>query len=569
MNPDEVKLQRFNTLNLSVTPPKIIPESAPKGYRLHGVDSIEIPLDESHWYGLGAVRNQRLPLEKISIPRGKLLTADPITPGMGESGFLGAVEPFWFNSAGFGIYVESDKLIEFSFNAPVEHPTERMTRPFSAKDVQTDGKLKIYGDDLSLRIFHCINAREVVEEFYKSINHPAPPPLELFERPLWSTWAHFKNEINEANVGNFANEIVENNFACSVFGIDAKWQAEFGDTSFDSSKFPDPQALIEKIHDLGFGVSLWNIPFIAETSEHYPDAISAGLVLTDKDDGTPYAGRWWEGKAAFLNLSDPRALEWHIDNLIRLAESVKVDGFKFDAGESGFYMDKSLEGSITMLPQHLSRSYVKKIAESFPWSDTRTACRTQDESVLLRHWDKASNWSFQNGLASCITQSITLNLLGYKYNFPDMIGGNEGKKVTEELMIRWTQAVAPMPVIQFSIPPWKFGKTCSNICLKYARLHCEFASKSLEIAASGLPIVRPLWWVAPGDENALCCEDQYMIGNDLIAAPVIQESAVSRDIYLPAGSWKNYWDKKEVFEGPIQLKDFPAPIDVLPLFERV
>jgi alpha-glucosidase (family GH31 glycosyl hydrolase) len=70
--------------------------------------------------------------------------------------------------------------------------------------------------------------------------------------------------------------------------------------------------------------------------------------------------------------------------------------------------------------------------------------------------------------------------------------------------------------------------------------------------------VRPLWWITPGDEHALTAADQYLIGDDLLVAPVIEPGAESRDIYLPEGTWRNYWQRGQVFTGGQWITDFPA-----------
>jgi alpha-glucosidase (family GH31 glycosyl hydrolase) len=214
---------------------------------------------------------------------------------------------------------------------------------------------------------------------------------------------------------------------------------------------------------------------------------------------------------------------------------------------------------------------VAHAARYFPWSDTRSGWRNQAAPMLFRQWDKSSAWGFDNGLASCITQALTLNLLGYSFSFPDMVGGNlyGSQIVTAELMIRWAQAVAPMPLIQFSLAPWDYGEECARLCARYSRLHEELAARNIALARQRAPIVRPVWWIAPQDEAALTCDDAYLIGDDLLVAPVITEGARQRDIYLPPGQWRSYWHHGEVHQGGAWLHAYPAPLDTLPLFERV
>jgi alpha-glucosidase (family GH31 glycosyl hydrolase) len=142
---------------------------------------------------------------------------------------------------------------------------------------------------------------------------------------------------------------------------------------------------------------------------------------------------------------------------------------------------------------------------------------------------------------------------------------------TAELMIRWTQLNALMPVMQFSITPWQFGEECAELCLRYTKLHLEFTPLFEQLAkaaaASGEPLVRPVFFLAPDDPAALDCDQQFLLGDDLLAAPVVEKGARKRDIYFPPGVWRNHWTD-DIYEGPQTLQDFPAPLDMLPLFHR-
>jgi alpha-glucosidase (family GH31 glycosyl hydrolase) len=143
---------------------------------------------------------------------------------------------------------------------------------------------------------------------------------------------------------------------------------------------------------------------------------------------------------------------------------------------------------------------------------------------------------------------------------------------TGELMIRWTQLNALMPVMQFSITPWQFGEECANICRRYTELHREFTGLfeelSIQTTKTGEPIIKPVFWLAPHDSRALTCDDQFLVGDELLVAPVVYSCQRERNIYLPPGYWQDYWSE-EIHEGPTNLEEYPAPLDILPIFKRV
>jgi alpha-glucosidase (family GH31 glycosyl hydrolase) len=136
-------------------------------------------------------------------------------------------------------------------------------------------------------------------------------------------------------------------------------------------------------------------------------------------------------------------------------------------------------------------------------------------------------------------------------------------------MIRWTQLNALMQIMQFSIAPWEFGEECSRICRQYAQLHLEFTPQLQEAARetikTGAPVIRPVSWLAPQDEGALLCDGQFLVGENILVAPVVEKGGRKRDVYLPTGRWKDYWTN-QIYQGPVILDDYPAPLDILPIF---
>jgi alpha-glucosidase (family GH31 glycosyl hydrolase) len=177
-------------------------------------------------------------------------------------------------------------------------------------------------------------------------------------------------------------------------------------------------------------------------------------------------------------------------------------------------------------------------------------------------------------MASIITGTLALGLVGYPFVLPDTIGGNwfVGPEADRELFIRWTQANAALLTMQFSYAPWDYDEETAQICQRFAVLHQTLAP--LRIAAAeqavrtGQPPIRPIFWQDPSDPIAQVITDAFMLGDTLLVAPVVQRGAVSRDIYLPRGRWRDYWSDAH-YEGGRWLMQFPAPLPVLPLFVRV
>jgi len=136
-----------------------------------------------------------------------------------------------------------------------------------------------------------------------------------------------------------------------------------------------------------------------------------------------------------------------------------LDSFKFDAGETSWLpKPRVLSGPLDQQPNVYTVNYVESVSEFGPLTEVRTGFGTQEVPLFVRMVDKDSRWGINNGLRSVVTTLLAMNLAGYPYVLPDMIGGNNynGEAVSKELFVRWLQASTFMPSLQFSFVPWDF-----------------------------------------------------------------------------------------------------------------
>ena len=158
------------------------------------------------------------------------------------------------------------------------------------------------------------------------------------------------------------------------------------------------------------------------------------------------------------------------------------------------------------------------------------------------------------------------------------VGGNGyGLTITQtrlpeqELYIRWLQLNILLPAIQFSFPPWlykdeqviRIARHCLNIRHQFRSNLVAAAQQSV---ANGIPMIRPLWFVDPHDIYAQLCDTEYMLGDDLLVAPVLDEGVRNWRIYLPQGHWKLI-SNEHIYEGT-QFHVLPVTIEDIPIFER-
>jgi len=431
-------------------------------------------------------------------------------------------------------------------------------------------------------------------------------------------------EVDQAKVEGFADEITRNGFPRSHMEIDDRWSIAYGDFEFDSFKFPDAAGMIRRLHQQGFSVTVWIIPFAEPSSRAFAEGAAAGHWLRGSD-GRPQEVTWWQGRGVLLNVSDSRALDWFEARLRRLMADTGVDGFKFDAGEGDFVpsSDKSM-GHDPPGRNSYARLWAQFASRFGGAGEVRAAHASQDVSIWVREFDKESVWGEANGLMSLVTTALQLGVIGYPWVLPDMVGGNAynaaitqpavdsdnsvhagvgehageangpsgkspgatddvtdvtseteeapdtfwfGSLPEEELYTRWCFANALLPAVQFSIAPWQYGASTTAACrqaLDLRKLHLPLLEElSMSAVRTGAPIVRPLWWLDPLDPNCQAIGDEFLLGNSTLVAPVLRKSAVKRDIYLPRGKWAT---KGRIYEGPTWLYAYAVPQDDLAIF---
>jgi hypothetical protein len=130
-----------------------------------------------------------------------------------------------------------------------------------------------------------------------------------------------------------------------------------------------------------------------------------------------------------------------------------------------------------------------------------------------------------------------------------------------------------MPIMQFSYGPWQFSEAAQKIIRRFAFMHGKLWPSHLKslverAMATGKPIWSPLFYVFPEDETTYLIRDEFMVGDSLLVAPVVEPGVRQRDVYLPEGRWRDFWSEK-VLEGGRTLRDHPAPLETIPVFERI
>ena len=580
-NSSNICLQWPNDRRLTVTSEVIGFEQDVQCYNINwqAIDSQDQVLTDcfdigsSHWYGGYQDTNQYWPFERNSLNQSDYLSHDGFYPGIGN-----VLERYFVSSTGIGIFVDNDVPLYFSLNRPKQGQMCFTAKYTPSPYLNPTNKLP------SLKYTVCDSRNVKVTHIAMSeMFIPRPtgiPHADVFRYPIWSTWAQYHYDINQVNVLQYAKDIKHYNFTCAQVEIDDVWTPHYGDYEFDTAKFPNAAQMIADIKKLGYNVTVWVHPFFNNDGEGFREAEAKGYLVKKFNSDTAELTSWWNGETSgILDVSNTEAVTWFLGKMEHLRTEYGVDSFKFDAGEINWMPSSYSVANMTENPSDMyPREYVKMAAKADLTNrqEVRSAYRSQDLPIFVRQMDKRSTWTGEGSFETVIPGALTLGIIGYPFVLPDMVGGNAyGTNYPDaELYIRWMQVNAFLPGLQLSIVPWEFDENVINLSRKYAELHSQIADSLIDFAIkavqTGNPIIRPLWWINPENETALTCNDQFLLGDRYLVAPIIKQNARSRDIFIPSGRWLDMLHGNgTVITGPTMLTDYRVELEDLAYFQNM
>lgn len=402
------------------------------------------------------------------------------------------------------------------------------------------------------------------------------PPEEFLRSPQYNTWIELTYNQNQKDILAYAHAIVDNGFPTdAVLMIDDNWQNYYGNFDFKPDRFPDPKAMSDELHRLGFKVMVWVCPFISPDSMEYRMLRDKGYLVKRPDSDLPAVLEWWNGQSAMLDMSNPEAYDWFVKTLRTVQTKYGVDGFKLDAGDGRYYPKDKIRVFDGKSYGTLHSELWARLGMDFPYNEFRACWKMAGTQLVQRLHDKDYSW--EKGVAYLLPAMLASSMTGHLFVCPDMIGGGEFKtflnvdpaKFDQDLIVRSAQIHALMPMMQFSVAPWRIlDKEHLACCLKAANLHREFGDYIVNTGRDGSkdcePIIRPMEYSFPGQgfETVL---DQYMLGDDYLVAPMTTPG-YSREVKLPKGRWIDELGRK--YKGG-KTYTIDVPIDRLPYFKKL
>lgn len=354
----------------------------------------------------------------------------------------------------------------------------------------------------------------------------------------------------------------------------------------DRTLYPDLEALAAELHDGGFRWLAYFNTFVQESAPPFAEAVERGYLLR-KPDASPWlfpSPRFENAGLVDLESAEARRfLGGFLDRAIGLG----FDGWMADYGEWVPYDARTAAGTRAChncypdLWAALNREVFEAARPDGDWAFFVRSGHlgTVAQAPVVWAGDQNTDWDRLDGIGSVVPLGLGLGLGGVAA-FTHDIGGYshvESDPTTKELFFRWTELGAFSPVMRNhhgskALENWRWDKDEDSILhfKRYAETHVRlypFWEGLARVASeTGVPIIRMGWLHHPEDPAVAFAEDQYLLGDALLVAPVVTEAALARDVALPAGRHYDFWTGAAVEGGGTRA--VAAPLGDIPVFAR-
>lgn len=543
---------------------------------------VELPLKKDEKiYGFG------LQLKRLNHTGRKKcirVNSDPIS----DTGDSHAPVPFYISTHGYGVLVDTARYVTFYCGSSAKKDSIKkveITQDNIADNVEELYKQKDFTDNrkmiidipvakgIDIYFFVASNIKTVIEKYNLFCGGGCLPPL-------WGLgiWYRVYSKSNKEHVLNIAKILREHNMPCDVLGLEPGWHSHSYSCSFqwDEDKFPNHDKMLEELKEWGYKVNLWEHIFVHPSSPMY-------------DNLKEYSGNFevWEGIVPDLTIDEAKKIfsKYHKKEFV-------------DKGISGFKLDECDNSDFNI--SNWSFPECAEFPSGIDGEQMHSLLGLLYQDALLGIFKDANKRTYGQVRSSHACASpFPYVLYSDLYDHKDFIRGvvNMGfsgllwapevreSKSAEDLIRRLQTVVfSPQALINawtIPYPPWlqydrnknikgeilEDYEEIENICREILRLRMSFIpylySSFAKYYFYGTPPFRALVMDYPDDENTHNIDDEYMMGDYVLVAPIIAGQN-NRDIYLPKGNWYCFWTNKK-YEGG-QIINLNYDINKIPLF---
>ncbi len=450
--------------------------------------------------------------------------------------------PFFLSNKGYGVFVNHPEKVSFEIGS------EKVTKT----------QFSVPGESLEYYIIDGPNPKDIVSRYTALTGRPALPPAWSFG--LWLTTS-FTTDYDEATVMSFIDGMFERNIPLHTFHFDCFWMKGFHwcDFIWDRDVFPDPEGMLSRLKEKGLKICVWINPYIAQQSPLFNEGRDNGYFIKNKD-GSVWQWDLWQPGMAIVDFTNPDACAWYTSHLRRLIH-MGVDAFKTDFGER-IPTDVTYYNGSDPMRMHNYYTYLynevvfdllkEELGEKEAVLFARSA--TVGGQKFPVHWGGDCTSEFES-MAESLRGGLSLTTSGFGFWSHD-IGGFESTS-TPDVYKRWAAfgLLSTHSRLHGSSSyrvPWAYDEESVDVVRYFTQLKCQMMpylfTQAAQTAATGIPMMRSMMMEFPNDPTAGYLDRQYMLGDDILVAPVL-DARGDVTYYLPEGTWTNFITNERVEGG--------------------
>ena len=389
------------------------------------------------------------------------------------------------------------------------------------------------------------------------------------------------------DIRNVAKEMRRHEIPCESVQYDIDYMDGFRVFTWNEKEYGKAGQLISELKKDGFKAVCIIDPGVKVDEDYdvYKEGIENNYFAHDKE-GNVYINEVWPGESVYPDFGRADVRTWWAAKHKFLVD-IGMQGIWNDMNEPASFngplpldVKMSVDDRLTnheeahnVYGHYMSQATyegMKKLTGKRPLVITRACYAGTQKYAAVWTGDNQSVWSH---LQMLIPQLCNLGMSGFTIAGTDI--GGFGGDTNPELLIRWIEASTFCTFYRNHCAkghknqePWQFGETVLDIYRKYVKLHYRFLpyiyDLLFESQITGLPVMRPLVLHFEDDENTFNLNNEFMVGENMLVAPILEQGATKRMVYLPVGTWVDYWTGNRFSGGEHIIVD--APIDVMPIF---
>ena len=467
--------------------------------------------------------------------------------------------PFHLSSRGYGVLVNDPGHVSYEIGSEA---VERV-------------QFSVSGEVLEYFVIAGPTPKDVLGRYTALTGRP--PVVPAWSYGLWLSTS-FTTDYDEETVNSFLDEMATRELPVSVFHFDCFWMREFQwcDFEWDPRVFPDPEGMLDRLHDKDLRVCVWINPYIAQRSPLFREAADQGFLVR-RADGSVWQWDLWQAGMGLVDFTNPDATAWYQSHLRRLIAQ-GVDCFKTDFGER---IPTDVVWADGADPERMHNLYADLYNRAV--HEVLTETRGEGDAVVFArsataggqsmpvHWGGDSTSTYTS-MAETLRGGLSLALSGFAFWSHD-IGGFEGTP-DAGVFKRWTAFGLLGSHSRFHGSssyrvPWAFDEEAVEVTRQFTHLKMRLMpyvfQQGLDAAATGVPLLRPMVLEFPDDPAVAYLDRQYMLGSSLLVAPVFTEDG-EVEFYLPPGAWTSLLTGETVSGGGWRRERHG--FDSLPLYVR-